>query len=99
MIDLNTEALKTAIDEDILNQSAEMEKRMATMFERHRKLIGYAITSVAVKFTPYDTNDMRKVLESQKERSHDILSENALLVTEKSELRMHLSFMPVENIP
>jgi hypothetical protein len=33
MIDINTESLKTAIDEEVLNQSAEiMEKRMATMF-------------------------------------------------------------------
>ncbi len=40
---------------------------------------------------------MRKVLESQKERAYDLLSKNAiLLVTENSELRMHLSFMPVE---
>jgi hypothetical protein len=46
MIDINTESLKTAIEEEVLNQSAEMKKRMATMFERHRMLIGYAITSV-----------------------------------------------------
>ncbi len=66
------------------------------MFERHRKLIGYAITSVAENFTPYDTNDMRKVLESQKERAYDLLPKSALLVTENSELRVHLSFMLVE---
>ncbi len=39
---------------------------------------------------------MTKVLESQKERAYDLLSKNALLVTENSELRIHLSFMPVE---
>ncbi len=96
MIDINTESLKTAIDDEVLTQSTEMEKRMATMFEQHRKLIGHAITSVAAKFTPYDTNDTRKVLESQKERAYDLLSKNAILVTENSELCMHLSFMSVE---
>jgi hypothetical protein len=52
MIDVNTSTLKTAIYEEVLNSSAEMEKRMAAIFERHRKLIGYAITSVAEKITP-----------------------------------------------
>jgi hypothetical protein len=74
MIDANTESLETAIDEEVLTQFTEMEKRMATMFERHSKLIDYAITSVAEKFTPYDTSDMRKVLEPQKERAYDLLS-------------------------
>jgi hypothetical protein len=96
MIDLNAEALKTSINDVVVKTSAEMEKRMADMFEQHRKFIGFAITKVAEKITPYDTNDMRKVLELQKERSRDILSKNALHVTENSELRMHLSFMPVE---
>jgi hypothetical protein len=73
-----------------------MEKRMAAMFEQHRKFVGFATTELADKITPYDTNDMRKVLESQKEKLRDVLAKNALLVTEKSELRMHLSFVPVE---
>jgi hypothetical protein len=85
MIEINTESLKTVIDDEVLTQSTEMEKRMTTMFEGRRKLIVHAITSVAEKSTPYDTNDMRKVLESQKERAYDLLSKNALLVTENSE--------------
>jgi hypothetical protein len=66
------------------------------MFEQHRKFVGFATTKLADKITPYDTNDMRKVLGSQKEKLHDVLAKNALLVTENSELRMHLSFVPVE---
>jgi hypothetical protein len=99
MIDLNRESLKVSIDEEVLKTSAEIEKRMAAMFEQceqHRKFVGFATNKVAEKITPYDTNDMRKVLESQKERLRDVLSKNALLVTENSELRMHLSFVPVE---
>jgi hypothetical protein len=95
MIDLNTESLKVSIDEEVLKTSAEMEKKMTAMFEQHRKFVGFATTKLAEKITPYDANDLRKVLESQKERSRDILSKNTLLMTENSELRMHLSFMPV----
>ncbi len=45
---------------------------------------------------PYDVHDMKRVLESQKEMMRNALLQNTQLVTESSELRMHLSFMPVE---
>jgi hypothetical protein len=66
MIDLNTEGLKVSIDEEVLKTSAEMEKKMTAMFEQHRKFVGFATTKLAEKITPYDTNDTRKILESQK---------------------------------
>jgi hypothetical protein len=62
MIDLNREGLQVSIDEEVLKTSAEMEKRMAPMFEQHRKFVGFATNKVADKITPYDTTDMRKVL-------------------------------------
>jgi hypothetical protein len=74
MIDLNTEGLKVSIDEEVLKTSAEMEKKITAMFEQHRKFVGFATIKLAENITPYDTNDMRKVLESRKERSRDILS-------------------------
>jgi hypothetical protein len=46
--------------------------------------------------TAYDVNDMRAVLQSQKIALEDALTKNAWLVAENSELRMHLSFMPIE---
>jgi hypothetical protein len=39
---------------------------------------------------------MKRVLESQKAMMEDVLSKNSQLVTENSELRMHMSFIPVE---
>jgi hypothetical protein len=74
MIDLNREGLQVSIDEEVLKTSAEMEKRMAAMFEQHRKFVSFATTKLADKITPYDTNDMRKVLESQKEKLRDVLA-------------------------
>jgi hypothetical protein len=96
MIDLNRKGFQVSMDEEVLKTSAETKKRMADMFEQHRKFVGFATTKLADKITPYYTNDLRKVLESQKEKLHGVLSKNALLVTKKSELRMHLSFVPVE---
>jgi hypothetical protein len=45
---------------------------------------------------PYDVDDMRHVLLGQKETFQDLTNKNAVLVTENSRLRMHLSFMPVQ---
>jgi hypothetical protein len=39
---------------------------------------------------------MKRLLESQKVVIREALTKNAQLVTENSELRMHMSFMPVE---
>jgi hypothetical protein len=98
MIDLNRGGLQVSIDEEVLKTSAEMEKRMAAMFEQHRKFVGFATTKLADKITPYDTNYIRKVLESQKEKLRDVLAKNALLVTENSELRMHFYHSYLWNI-
>jgi hypothetical protein len=48
------------------------------------------------KINPYDVDDMRTVLLGQKETFQDLTNKNAVLVTENSKLRMHLSFMPVQ---
>jgi hypothetical protein len=96
MIDLNRQGFQLSMTEDVLKTSAEMEKKMEAMFDQHRKFVSFATTKLADKITQYDTNDMRKVLESQKQNLYDVLAKNALLVTENSELRMHMSFVPVE---
>ena len=96
MIDLNRNGLQVAMDEEVLKISSDMEQKMSAMFDQYRKFVGFATTKLTEKLTPYDTNDMRKVLGSQKETLHDVLAKNALLVTENSELRMHMSFVPVE---
>jgi hypothetical protein len=96
MIDLNRNGLQVAMDEEVLKISVEMEQRMSAMFDQYRRFVGFATTKLNEKITPYDTNDMRKVLGSQKETLHDVLAKNALLVTENSELRVHLSFVPAQ---
>jgi hypothetical protein len=66
------------------------------MLDKNRKAISASLREAAEGITPYDVHDMRNVLESQKKMMDDVLAKNALLVTENSQLRMHLSFVPVE---
>jgi hypothetical protein len=43
-----------------------------------------------------DVHDMNALITSQKEALKNVLEQNAMLAGQNSELRMHLSFMPVE---
>ncbi len=73
-----------------------MEKHIQMMLDQNRKAISTSLRETAEGITTYDVHDMRNVLESQKKMMNDVLTKNALLVTENSQLHMHLSFMPVE---
>jgi hypothetical protein len=58
--------------------------------------INNALASVQEKTNPYEPQDMRAVLDNQKDALKDLLTKNAILVAEISQLRSHLSFMPVQ---
>ncbi len=79
----------------MLNTS-EMEKHVYEMLDRNRKLIHGSLMEACKTIIPYDVQDMKRLLESQKVMIREALTKNAQLVTENSELRMHMSFMPVE---
>jgi len=88
--------LQKHTEDELLNNYGEMEKHLQMMLDRNRKAISASLREAAEGITPYDVHDMRNVLESQKKMMDDLLAKNALLVTENSQLRMHLSFVPVE---
>jgi hypothetical protein len=46
--------------------------------------------------TEFDVHDMQALMASQKEALQNALDQNAMLAGLNSELRMHLSFVPVE---
>jgi hypothetical protein len=62
----------------------------------HAQHISSALITTNEKINPYDVDDMRNILQSQKETFQDLTNKNAVLVAENSKLRMHLSFMPVQ---
>ncbi len=66
------------------------------MLDQNRKNLRGALLEACETITPYDVQDMKRVLESQKEMMQNVLAKNTQLVTENSELRMHMSFMPIE---
>mgnify|MGYP000716360246 FL=1 len=88
--------VKQSVERELMLRTAEMEKHICEMLDQNRKAIRFSLMEAAEQITPYDVEDMKKVLESQKEMTNNITMQNAQLVMENSELRTHLSFMPVE---
>jgi regulator of replication initiation timing len=88
--------VKQSVERDLMLKTGEMEKHICEMLDQNRKAIRFSLMEAAEQITPYDVEDMKRVLESQKEMTNNITMQNSQLVMENSELRMHLSFMPVE---
>jgi hypothetical protein len=94
------EQMDAKIEENITKQILYSQHAMRVQVEQllhaNGQQIGSAILATQEKIMPYDVDDMRHVLLGQKETFQDLNNKNAVLVTENSQLRMHLSFMPVQ---
>jgi hypothetical protein len=94
------EQIDSKIEENTVNQIMHSQHAMRVQVEQllhaNALQIGNALRTVQEKINSYDVDDMRHVLLGQKETFQDFTNKNAVLVTENSQLRMHLSFMPVQ---
>ena len=88
--------VKQSVESEVMLRTSEMEKHICDMLDQNRKAIRGSLMEACETITPYDVHDMTRLLESQKVMIREALTKNAQLVTENSELRMHMSFMPVE---
>jgi hypothetical protein len=91
------EQIDSKIEENTVNQIFHSQHAMRVQVEQllHANALQMGNTTKE-KINPYDVDDMRTVLLGQKETFQDLTNKNAVLVTENSKLRMHLSFMPVQ---
>jgi hypothetical protein len=96
VMEANQTQLKTSVEDDLLRTVSEMETHIQTMLDKNRDTIRNAVRDLSDSITPYSVSDMDNVLTSQKKLMEDVIAKNALLVSENSELRMHMSFIPVE---
>ncbi len=94
------EQIDSKIEENTVNEIMHSQHAMRVQVEQllhaNALQIGNALLTVQEKINPYDVDDMRHVLLAQKETFQDLTNKNAVLVTENSQLRMHLSFVPVQ---
>jgi hypothetical protein len=94
VMESNQVHVKQSVERDIMLKTSEMERHICEMLDQNRKNLHDALLEACETITPYDVQDMKRVLESQKEMIREVLAKNTQLVTENSELRMHMSFMP-----
>jgi hypothetical protein len=73
-----------------------MEAHIQNMLDDNHTLLHNTLREATDCITPYDVDVKKIVIISQKAAMDDALAKNAPLVSENSELRIHLSFMPVE---
>jgi hypothetical protein len=83
------------ITKQILYSQHAMRVQVKQLLHANAQQIGSAILVTQEKIMSYDVDDMHHVLLGQKETFQDLTNKNAVLVTENSQLRMHLSLMPV----
>ena len=85
------------VEREVMMRNSKMEKHICEMLDQNRKAIRGLLQEACEFISPYDiSSGMKRILESQKVSIRESLTKNTQLVIENSELRMHLSFMPVE---
>jgi hypothetical protein len=84
------------ISKPIAESQTALHKDIEQMLKATAAQINNALASVQEKINPYEPQDMRAVLDNQKDALKDFLTKNAILVAENSQLRSHLSFMLVQ---
>jgi hypothetical protein len=88
--------IETNTVEQILHSQHAMRVQVEQFLHANALQISGALLATQEKINPYDVDDMRHVLLGQKETFQDLTNKNAVLVTENSQLRMQLSYMPVQ---
>jgi hypothetical protein len=96
MMEQSQVQIEQSVGKQMEDNIGKMERHVKDILDHNRLLFCNAMRETTDSITTYDVNDMRAVLQSQKVALEDALTKNAWLVAESSELRMHLSFMPVE---
>ncbi len=57
--------VKQSVEREMLLKTNEMEKHICEMLNQNRKLLRGSLMEACESTTPYDVQDMKKVLESQ----------------------------------
>ncbi len=58
--------VKQSVEREMMLKTSEMEKHICEMLDHNRKLIRGSLMEACETITPYDVQDMKRLLESQK---------------------------------
>jgi hypothetical protein len=87
--------LNDEVENKILHKIADLEVIIKNILIENRALTRIFLKEMTDSITPYDIEDMKRFISVKGKVLNDTYSQNALLVSNNSELHMFLSFMPI----
>ena len=84
------------VSKAILSSQSAIHEKIGNLLQENYSQISRVMHETRERINPYEVEDMRRVLQTQKSALHNLQNTNAVLVAENSKLRMHLSLMPVQ---
>jgi hypothetical protein len=88
--------IEKTLGDKISAVNSKMETTIGTMIKQNQEVIMNMLVESTKNITEFDVHDMKDLITSHKDALADALEIHAVLVTQNSVLRMHLSFMRVE---
>jgi hypothetical protein len=88
--------IEKTLGDRLEDTNEKLEKALRLITKQNQDVISNMLREAMKNITEFDVHDMRALMVSQKEALQNVLDQNAMLTGQNSELRMHLSFMPVE---
>ncbi len=88
--------IEKALGDRLEDTNEKLDKAIRLIMKQNQDVISNMPVEATKNITEFDVHDMQALMASQKEALQNVLDQNAMLAGQNSELRMHLSFVPVE---
>jgi hypothetical protein len=88
--------IEKALGDRLEDTNDKLDKANRLIMKQNQDVISNMLVEATKNITEFDVHDMQALMASQKEALQNALDQNPMLAGQNSELRMHLSFAPVE---
>jgi hypothetical protein len=95
-MDKSSLLIEKALGDRLEDTNEKLDKAIRLIMKQNQDVISNMLLEATKTITEFDVHDMRALMITQKEAIQNALDQNAMLAGQNSELRMHLSYMPVE---
>ncbi len=96
-MDKSSLLIEKALGDLLEDTNEKLDKVIRLIMKQNQDVISNMLLEATKStITEFDVHDMRALMTTQKEVIQNALDQNAMLAGQNSELRMHLSYTPVE---
>ncbi len=88
--------IEKTLGDKLEDTNEKLDRAIRLIMKQNQDVISNMLLEATKSITEFDVHDMQALMITQKEALQNALDQNAMLTGQNSELRMHLSFMPVE---